>query len=70
MIGLIAWGAALLIALAVAGILGYGLTGQVRRLQRALSAARTDLEPPLQALQSLATKDSVGRHSAEPTPKS
>jgi len=70
MIGLIAWGGALLIALAIAGVLGYGLAGQVTRLRRALEAARADIEPPLEALLSSIPTQKTGRHSAESTPKS
>jgi hypothetical protein len=68
MIGLIAWAVALVVALLVGGVLGYGLNGQIKRARSAFEAARGDLEPPLRAL--LDAPPTRGRHSAVPAPKS
>jgi hypothetical protein len=67
MIGLIAWAVALAIALVVGGILAYGLSGQRKRLNAAIAAARGELEPSLQVLRAAPP---AGRHSATPAAKS
>jgi hypothetical protein len=58
---LLAGGAALLAALIVLGVLGYELLGHLRRLRRAVDAARADLLPRLARLTPPA---SAGRHRA------
>ncbi|HEX3812827.1 MAG TPA: hypothetical protein VHX59_08290 [Mycobacteriales bacterium] len=68
MIGLIAWVVALVLALLIGGVLGYGLNGQIKRARSAFEAARGDLEPPLRTL--LDSSPERGRHSAVPAPKS
>ena len=41
----LAFGLALLVGLVAAGVLGYGLTGQVRRLRAAAARAGSELTP-------------------------
>lgn len=57
----IVWGIALGLAVVVLAILGYGLFAQLKRLQRAVDGAASQLVPALQSLQSDATS---GRHRA------
>jgi hypothetical protein len=71
MVAVIAGVVAVVIGLVVAGVLGYGLTGQVRRLRRAVDAARQDVPPRVAALNAaIAQRQSPpGRHlrSDEPS---
>jgi hypothetical protein len=58
---LVAWLAALAVALLVAGVVGYELFGHLRRLRRAVGTAADDLRPQLRALLPAANQ---GRHRA------
>lgn len=61
MVVLIAWIVAVVVALFVLGVVGYGLWGSIRRFQRAVDTARRDLEPRLARLR---PSGDAGRHSA------
>ncbi len=61
MVVLIAWIVAVVVALFVLGVVGYGVVGSLRRFQRAAESARRDLEPRLAQLQ---PPGGGGRHSA------
>lgn len=50
----------LVVGLVIAGILAYGLVGQLRRFRAALNLARTDIEPRVR----LIVPEATGRHSA------
>lgn len=62
MVVLIVWLIAVGVAAVLAGSLGYGLYGQVRRLRRTVAAAAADLQPRLAALRPPAGS---GRHRAD-----
>jgi hypothetical protein len=64
-VALVAWLAAVAVALLVGGVVGYELAGHLRRLRGAVRAAVTDLEPRLRALVPPA---SHGRHRAPTDP--
>lgn len=49
------------VSVLVLGILGFGLYGQLRRLQRAVATAEAELVPALAALR---PPDPAGRHRA------
>ncbi len=49
------------VSLLALGILGFGLYGQVRRVQRAVATAQAELVPALGALR---PPDAAGRHRA------
>jgi hypothetical protein len=66
MIGLIAWGAAIVLALGIAGVVAYELMGHVRRFRDALDEARIELKPKYLVLSAFASlSDSSGRHRAD-----
>lgn len=66
MVVLVAWIAAVAVALLILGIVGYQLLGQAGRLHRAISALRRDVQPRVAELQAgLRDTPSTGRHSAE-----
>ncbi|MGI8694257.1 MAG: hypothetical protein ACR2JK_15380 [Geodermatophilaceae bacterium] len=66
MIVLITWIVALVAAGLILGIVGFGLAGQLRRLQRAVTLTRADVLPRVLGLIVVAPrKPSAGRHSAE-----
>jgi hypothetical protein len=58
---LVAWLAAAVVALLVAGIVGYELVGHIRRLRRAVHTAAGDLLPQVRAI---VPPSSPGRHRA------
>jgi hypothetical protein len=60
---LVVWAVAVGVAVLVAGIVGYGLVGQLRRLRRALDIAAGDLLPRVRAV---VPPSSQGRHRATP----
>jgi hypothetical protein len=62
---LIAWLAAVAVALLVTGIVGYELVGHLRRLRRAVDAASGDLLPRVRAIVPAASQ---GRHRAGSKP--
>jgi hypothetical protein len=67
MIGLIAWGAAILLALCIAGVVAYELMGHVRRFRDAVTDARIELKPKYLVLTAFAPLSGPsGRHRAEP----
>jgi hypothetical protein len=55
-------GGGLLLGLVLLGILGYGLYGQLRRLQRAAETAQAQLRPAVDALR---PNSPPGRHRAD-----
>lgn len=61
MVVLIVWIVAVVVALFVLGVVGYGLLGSIRRFQRAVDTTRRDLEPRLAQLR---PPGAAGRHSA------
>ncbi|MBA2389372.1 MAG: hypothetical protein H0V67_03860 [Geodermatophilaceae bacterium] len=66
MIVLVVWSGAVVAVGLILGIVGYGLTGQIARLQRARNAVRGDLEPRITFVAAqLSRHTSAGRHSAE-----
>jgi hypothetical protein len=67
MIGLIAWGAAVVVAACIAAVVAFELIGHVRRFQSALVDARIELKPKYVVLSAFAPLvGSSGRHRAEP----
>lgn len=67
MIGLIAWGAAIVLALGIAAVLAYELMGHVRRFNDELLEARIELKPKYLVLTaSPLLSGSSGRHRADP----
>jgi len=58
---LLVWAAAVLVALVIAGVLGYELLGHARRLLREVTAARDELLPTLARLK---PPGGTGRHRA------
>lgn len=67
MVVLVAWIVAVVVALLVLGIVGYGLRGQLTRLNRAIDQVRVEVLPRMQRLQAdlPAAGASGGRHSYE-----
>lgn len=66
MIVLLAWIVALVVAGLILGIVGFGVTGQLARLRRTLSAARGEVEPrAVDLVGQLPGHTSAGRHSVE-----
>lgn len=62
MLVLVFLGGGLLLGLVLLAILGFGLVGHLRRLQRAVRAAQADLRPAIEALQ---PPSPSGRHRAD-----
>ncbi|MDQ3464962.1 MAG: hypothetical protein M3500_09780 [Actinomycetota bacterium] len=66
MIVLVGWLAALVAAGLILGIVGFGLSGQLTRLRRAMNAVLDDVRPrALDLLAVLPRQESAGERSAE-----
>ena len=62
MVVAIVWAVAAGLVLVILGILGYGLYGQLRRLQKAVAAVQADIVPAVAALR---PDPGPGRHRAD-----
>ena len=61
MLVLVVWAVAVGLSLLVLGVLGFGLYGQLRRLQRAVAETQAELLPMVDRLR---PEDASGRHRA------